>query len=69
MSTPTYSLADIFQNILTAIQNILGEVAKVIAENAGVIASVLVVGGLAAMMVRYGDRIIRGIAGFFRGLF
>jgi len=69
MSTPTYTLADIMTNILSAIQDILGEVAKVIAENASVIASVLVLGGLAYTMVRYGSRIFRGVAGFFRGLF
>jgi len=69
MSTPTYTLADIMTNILNAIQDILGNVASVLAENASTIASVLVLGGLAFMMVRYGSRIFRGIAGFFRGLF
>jgi len=69
MSTPTYTLADIMTNILTAIQDVLGEVAKTIAENASVIASVIVLGGLAYVMVRYGSRIFRGVSGFFRGLF
>jgi len=68
-TTPAYTLADILQNILTAIQNIIGEVAKVIAENAGVIATVLVIGGVAFLMWRYGSRIFRGITGLFRGLF
>ncbi len=67
--TPTYTLADIMQNILTAIQNILGEVAKVIAENAGVIATVVVIGGVALLLWRYGSRIFSGITGMFRRLF
>lgn len=67
--TPTYSLADVMQNILTAIQDILGEVAKVIAENAATVATVIVVGGLATVMVKYGSRIFRGVSGFFKGLF
>ena len=67
--TPTYTLTDVMQNILTAIQDILGEVAKTIAENAASIATIIVVGGLATMMVRYGSKIFRGVSGFFRGLF
>ena len=67
--TPTYTLADVMQNILTAIQDILGEVAKTIAENASTVATVIVVGGLATMMVKYGSKIFRGVSGFFRGLF
>ena len=69
MSTPTYTLADVMQNILTAIQDTLGEIAKVLAENASVVATVLVLGGLSYAMVRYGSRIFRGLTGFFRGLF
>jgi len=67
--TPTYTLADIMTNILTAIQNILGEVAKVIAENAGVIATVLVIGGVAFLLWRYGSRIFSSITGLFRRIF
>ena len=67
--TPTYTLSDVMQNILTAIQDILGEVAKTIAENASTIATVIVVGGLATMMVKYGSKIFRGVSGFFKGLF
>lgn len=69
MTTPTYTLADVMTNILTAIQDILGSIASTIAENAGTIATVMVVGGLAMVMVRYGSRIFRGFSGFFRGLF
>lgn len=69
MTTPQYTLADVMTNILTAIQDIIGSIASTLAENAGVVASVLVIGGLAMMMVRYGSRIFRGFSGFFRGLF
>lgn len=69
MSTPTYTIGEIMSNILAAIQDILGEVARVIAENASVIATVMVIGGLAVMLWRYGRRIFGGISAWFRGLF
>lgn len=69
MATPTYTLADVMSNILVAIQDILGSVAATIAENASVVATVLVLGALSMVMVRYGGRIFRGISGFFRGMF
>jgi hypothetical protein len=68
-TTPTYTLADIMANILAAIQNIIGEVAKVLAENAGVIATVVIIGGVAFLLWRYGSRIFSGITGMFRRFF
>jgi len=65
-ATPTYTLADIMNNILVAIQNILGEVASVLAENASIIATVVVVGGVAALLWRYGSNIMRGVTRIFR---
>jgi hypothetical protein len=67
--TPSYSLADIMANILAAIQNIIGEVAKVLAENAGTIATVVIIGGVAMLLWRYGSRIFSGISGMFRRFF
>jgi hypothetical protein len=67
--TPTYTLADIMGNILVAIENIIGEIAKVIAENAGVIATVVIIGGIALLLWRYGSRIISGVSGMFRRFF
>jgi hypothetical protein len=67
--TPSYTLADIMTNILTAIQNIIGEVAKVLAENAGVIATVVIIGGVAMLLWRYGSRIFSGVSGMFRRFF
>jgi len=69
MATPAYTIGEVLNYILTAIQDILGEVAKTIAENASVIATVVVLGGLSMALWRYGGRIFRGIAGWFRGLF
>ncbi len=67
--TPSYSIADIMTNILATIQNIIGEVAKVLAENAGVVATVVVIGGVAMLLWRYGSRLFSGISGIFRRLF
>jgi len=66
MSTPAFTLADVMTNILIALQDILGNVAQVLAQNANVIATVLVLGGLTYVLVRYGRRIFSGLAGFFR---
>jgi predicted PurR-regulated permease PerM len=70
MSAPSApTLADVLTNILNAVTTILYEVTKVIADNAGVIATVLVLGGLAFMFMRYGTRIFRTVVSWFRGLF
>ena len=68
MSTPP-GLETILTNILNAIQTIIGEVASVIAENASTIATLMVLGGLVMVLVRYGSRIFRGITGWFRAFF
>ena len=68
MATPP-SLADIMTAVLNTIQTVLYEIASAISENAGVIASVLVLGALTFLVVRYGTRMFRGVVGFFRGLF
>jgi len=68
MATPP-SLADIMTAVLNTIQTVLYEIASAVAENAGVIASVVVLGAITYMVVRYGTRMFRGVVGFFRGLF
>lgn len=65
----SYTLADVLTRILAAIQDTLYWIADAIAANAQVIATVVVIGGLAYLLVRYGGRIFRGVTGFFRGLF
>jgi hypothetical protein len=70
MSAPSPpSLADVLTNILNAVTTILAEVTKAIADNASVIASVLVIGGLAFIFIRYGSRIFRTVSTLLRGLF
>jgi predicted PurR-regulated permease PerM len=64
-----YTLADVLTNILTALQDILYYVSSAIAENASVIATVVVIGAIAFMVMRYGTRIFRGVTGWLRGLF
>jgi predicted PurR-regulated permease PerM len=64
-----YTLADVLTNILTALQDILYYVANAIAENASVIATVVVIGAIAFLVMRYGTRIFRGVTGWLRGLF
>jgi cobalamin synthase len=64
-----YTLADVLTNILTALQDILYYVANAIAENASVVATVVVIGAIAVLVMRYGSRIFRGVTGWLRGLF
>jgi len=66
---PPYTLADVLTNILTALQDILYYVSTAIAENASVIATVVVIGAIAFLVMRYGTRIFRGVTGWLRGLF
>jgi len=66
---PPYTLADVLTNILTALQDILYYVSTAIADNASVIATVVVIGAIAFLVMRYGTRIFRGVTGWLRGLF
>jgi hypothetical protein len=64
-----YTLADVLTNILTALQDILYYVANAIAENASVIATVVIIGAIAFIVMRYGSRIFRGVTSWLRGFF
>jgi len=64
-----YTLADVLTNILTALQDILYYISNVIAENASVIATVVVIGAIAFIVMRYGSRIFRGVTTWLRGFF
>jgi predicted PurR-regulated permease PerM len=66
---PPYTLAEVLTNILTALQDILYYVSSAIADNASVIATVVVIGAIAFLVMRYGSRIFRGVTGWLRGLF
>lgn len=67
MSTPP-SLSDVLTAILGGIQTVLYEIATSIADNASTIATVVVVGAMAFMVMRFGSRILRGAMGWLRGL-
>jgi hypothetical protein len=67
MSTPP-SLADVLSQILSAIQTILYEVASAIADNAAIIATVVVIGALAYMTMKFGTRVFRGVTSWMRGM-
>jgi len=64
-----YTLADVLDKVLVAIQDTLYHMADAVAANAATIATVVVVGGLAYVVARYGRRIFTAATGFFRGLF
>jgi len=64
-----YTLQDILNAILTAVQDVLGNVASAIADNASVIASIVVLGALTFMVVRYGSSIFRRLTGWLGALF
>jgi len=64
-----YTLADVLTNILNALQDTLYYISSAIAENASVIATVVVIGALAALVMRYGSRIFSGVTGWLRGFF
>jgi predicted PurR-regulated permease PerM len=66
---PPYTLAEVLTNILNALQDILYYVSSAIADNASVIATVVVIGAIAFLVMRYGTRIFRGVTGWLRGLF
>ena len=68
MSTP-YTLSDVLGRLLDALQTILYKIADAIASNAEIIATVIIIGGLAYAVYRYGSRLIGRIAGFFRAVF
>jgi hypothetical protein len=68
MSTPP-SLGDTIAQILGAIQTILYEVASGIAANAATLAEIVVLGGMAFIVMKYGTRLFRGVTSWFSGLF
>lgn len=66
---PTYTIVEVMTNILSALQDTLYYISSAIADNASVIATVIVLGGLSMVIMKYGTRIFKGVGGFFRGLF
>lgn len=64
-----YTLAETLTNILAALQDTLYYVSSAIAENAEVIATVVVIGALAMVVMKYGTRIFKGATGWIKGMF
>jgi len=68
MSTaPT--LSDVANAILNALASVLQAVVNFVSENAGVIATVIFMGGLIYLLLRYGRSIFSGIFDWLKGIF
>ena len=67
MSTTAPSLSTALTDILNAVVTIIDETAQTISANASVIGTVVVVGAVLALVVKFGGQAFRGISGFFRG--
>ena len=65
----SYTIADVLNKILAALQDTLYYIADAIASNASVIATVVVIGGLAYGITRYGRRIFGEVVRAFRAFF
>jgi hypothetical protein len=68
MSTPP-SLSDVMTNIISSISGVIGAIATAIAANAGVIGTIIVVGAVAVTVMAFGQKIFKGLSGWFKGLF
>jgi hypothetical protein len=69
MSSPAPTLADILNAVMGTVQTILYNIATAISQNASVIATVVVLGGLAFIIMRYGRNLFTGLSSWFKGLF
>jgi phage-related protein len=63
------TLASVATGILNALAAVLQAVVDFIAQNATVIATVIFVGGLIYLLLRYGRSIFSGIFDWLRGIF
>ena len=68
MSTPP-SLSDVMTNIISSISGVIGAIATAIADNAAVIGTIIVVGAVAVAVMAFGQKIFKGLGGWFKGLF
>ena len=68
MSTaPT--LSDVANAILNALASVLQAVVNFVSQNASVIATVIFMGGLIYLLLRYGRSIFSGIFDWLKGIF
>jgi len=69
MSTPTYTLADIIQGGINFFVNMFGEIMTVLQENVSAIATLVVLGGIAFAIWRWGRRLFSQLSGMLRAIF
>ena len=69
MATPVIDLGSLINNVVNTLINIFQTIVNVISENANAIATLIVVGGIAYLVYRYGRRYLTGLMEWFRGLF
>jgi len=67
--TSTPSLGDVANAILNALASVLQAVVNFVSQNASVIATVVFMGGLIYLLLRYGRSIFSGIFDWLKGIF
>jgi len=69
MSAPSApDLGTLINNVVSALISVFQSVVTAISENASTIATLIVVGGIAYMVFRYGKRYLSGLMDWFKGL-
>jgi len=63
------SLGDVANAILNALASVLQAVVTFVSQNASVIATVVFMGGLIYLLLRYGRSIFSGIFDWLKGIF
>jgi len=63
------TLTDVANAILNALASVLQAVVTFVSQNASVIATVIFMGGLIYLLLRYGRSIFSGIFGWLKGIF
>jgi hypothetical protein len=63
------SLTDVANAILNALASVLQAVVNFVSQNASVIATVIFMGGLIYLLLRYGRSIFSGIFDWLKGIF
>ncbi len=69
MSTPAPAIGDIINAIFNGIAWLINSLAQVFSENSYLIAQIIVLSALTVPMIALLTRVVRRIAGAFRGLF
>jgi hypothetical protein len=67
--TSAPSLGDVANAILNALASVLQAIVNFVSQNASVIATVIFMGGLIYLLLRYGRSIFSGIFDWLKGIF